>query len=803
MKASPFGDARPVTTTDRLSKLEQTASAPPPGGEPASSNRYVPPSRRVAGDAAPPATSAPQPSAKPASDAAEPSGDGGASRYVPPSRRGGDAVPSAGTPYTESARPPPSRFPQEQRGDGRYPQQQQQRGGPGGFDQRPSGGDGGGRFGGGASGHAFDRPREGGGGFRDGPPREGGGRDGGRQRYEGGGGGSGFRDMPRPSGSDYGNGNSGPRRSSRDLPPEERREFPGAPPPASAPVEVDRERFKGLAPAEGDYPAPRQGQQFPGAFGGGGDGYDRPPMPGAFQGGGPDRGGQARFGGGRDGGSGGGYDRPSMPSAFQGGNRDGGTYDRSQQYGGGGGERPQMPSAFQMGSGRRDRDDGPGGGRLNPTGSSSGRQGDGSSYRRPALPPPTEGGKQELGNFIGKTAPAASSNTHHSKPAAAPTAEPVADDAVQAAAAIGIDFSRATMAKKLRPVLDEYLTDTSKLRDKKATAAITALRTPDIAADVARIFVEHALAQEKSGDRKQLAVLLNAIRSVKPIPLVSDAEIGAGLSTAIAAITDGPGSDAGARLKHFADEFGKAPKNALVLPADVQVFVTAATAAADAVSAAAASAAAAEAEIEGGAAASASAAAASAAAADAPDESATVDIAAIAAWLIKMDGKGLALRSEAQEKLSKVPAAKVSGPVMAAILKHASASGILTIKSPFLAKEQFGHLLKWLCYDSLAASVEVLVELQLIVNELGFPKGLLAGTFMKLYEEEIIDEPAFWAWKDDRRDTAGKSKALIDAVRFFTWLEEAAADEDEGEEDSEVEEALKDIVRPNNSNKLR
>jgi hypothetical protein len=56
-------------------------------------------------------------------------------------------------------------------------------------------------------------------------------------------------------------------------------------------------------------------------------------------------------------------------------------------------------------------------------------------------------------------------------------------------------------------------------------------------------------------------------------------------------------------------------------------------------------------------------------------------------------------------------------------LQHASASGILTIKSPFLAKEQFGHLLKWLCYDSLAASVEVLVELQLIVNELGFPKG--------------------------------------------------------------------------------
>ena len=165
--------------------------------------------------------------------------------------------------------------------------------------------------------------------------------------------------------------------------------------------------------------------------------------------------------------------------------------------------------------------------------------------------------------------------------------------------------------------------------------------------------------------------------------------------------------------------------------------------------------------------------------------------------------------------------------------QHASANGQLTIKAPWISKEQFGHLLKWLCYESVAASVEALIALQLAANELGFPKGaeqgrpvhmwlhsprrkrplpprrlpaagLLAGSFMRLYEEEILDEPAYWAWKDDRRDTAGKSKALIDSVKFFQWLQEAAADdEEEEEEDSEVEEALKGVVRPNNSNKLR
>ena len=83
--------------------------------------------------------------------------------------------------------------------------------------------------------------------------------------------------------------------------------------------------------------------------------------------------------------------------------------------------------------------------------------------------------------------------------------------------------------------------------------------------------------------------------------------------------------------------------------------------------------------------------------------------------------------------------------------------------------------------------------------------GLLDGLFMKLYEEDIVEEEAFWAWKDDstHSDIPGKQRALVNSVRFFNWLQESAAADEEDEEDSEVEEALRDVVRPNNSTKLR
>ena len=60
------------------------------------------------------------------------------------------------------------------------------------------------------------------------------------------------------------------------------------------------------------------------------------------------------------------------------------------------------------------------------------------------------------------------------------------------------------------------------------------------------------------------------------------------------------------------------------------------------------------------------------------------------------------------------------------VLQHASASGQLNLKAPWISKEQFGHVLKWLCYESVPAAVEALIELQLIAHELNFPKGTSA-----------------------------------------------------------------------------
>ena len=633
---------------------------------------------------------------------------------MPPSRRAADSVP--GPDSKRGPVPYPAEDRQHSRGGGGFHQQQR-----GGYEQRPSdsdraGGDGprdpprfgGGRFEGSGrfdgpprDGRQFDGPpREGGhrfggggGGFRDGPPRDGGGfrdgppRDGGGFRdgppRDGGGfrdgpprDGGGFRDGPPRDGGGF---RDGPPREGRFgapppdmLPPEERREFLGGPlrgaGPAEPPVEVDRERFRGLAPSADD----GGGFRGPPSFGGGA------PLPAAFQGGG-------RFPGG-DGG-----ERPPLPAAFQGGRREGG-------FPGGSGDAREMPAAFSMMGNRRDREDGGqggydtsngryggGGGRAampdafsrmgeRRDGSGPGGGGVSSGMRSSAAPPPHIGGQKELSDFIGKPEVKKSANAHSTEKPEAPAEAPAAvDDSVAKAAALGLEVARATMTKKLIAALDTYLTDTSKNRDKNALASITAIRTPELSGDIARLVVDYALSQAKSGDRKQVALLLNLLRSGKPLPLVSDAEVGSGLSAAVARPGVTSTSESGTRIRHVVEELSKVPKNALALtslPSDVQTFVASAVAAADAsrLSAEAAEAAAAAAAAAASAGTTESTSAPTAAASEV-EEAVSVDIAAIAAELVRADGKGLALRREAQEALGKVPVAKAAGPVMAAVIK--------------------------------------------------------------------------------------------------------------------------------------
>jgi hypothetical protein len=83
--------------------------------------------------------------------------------------------------------------------------------------------------------------------------------------------------------------------------------------------------------------------------------------------------------------------------------------------------------------------------------------------------------------------------------------------------------------------------------------------------------------------------------------------------------------------------------------------------------------------------------------------------------------------------------------------------------------------------------------------------GAWEGTFSQLYEKDVVDEDAFMGWKDDvANKTPGKQTAIMNTLRWFEWLSTAdEPEEDDDEDDSSVEEALKDVVRPNNSTRLR
>jgi hypothetical protein len=79
--------------------------------------------------------------------------------------------------------------------------------------------------------------------------------------------------------------------------------------------------------------------------------------------------------------------------------------------------------------------------------------------------------------------------------------------------------------------------------------------------------------------------------------------------------------------------------------------------------------------------------------------------------------------------------------------------------------------------------------------------GLLANIFMQMYQNDIISEDSFLAWRDDASNTTpGKEKALTHTQQFFDYLKD---DEEESDEDPDVADALKDIIRPNNMQKLR
>jgi len=78
-----------------------------------------------------------------------------------------------------------------------------------------------------------------------------------------------------------------------------------------------------------------------------------------------------------------------------------------------------------------------------------------------------------------------------------------------------------------------------------------------------------------------------------------------------------------------------------------------------------------------------------------------------------------------------------------------------------------------------AHQLSMLYEVQLYCAESNFEAGLVKRLFHSLYDNDIIEEETFTAWKEDTSETVGKRQALLHANPFLQWLAEADEESDE------------------------
>eukprot|EP00096_Caligus_rogercresseyi_P014028 TRINITY_DN657_c0_g1_i11.p1 TRINITY_DN657_c0_g1~~TRINITY_DN657_c0_g1_i11.p1 ORF type:complete len:940 (-),score=344.98 TRINITY_DN657_c0_g1_i11:828-3647(-) len=79
-----------------------------------------------------------------------------------------------------------------------------------------------------------------------------------------------------------------------------------------------------------------------------------------------------------------------------------------------------------------------------------------------------------------------------------------------------------------------------------------------------------------------------------------------------------------------------------------------------------------------------------------------------------------------------------------------------------------------------------LYAIQVFCNSRGYPKGMLLRLFNHFYDMDIMDEKAFFSWKEDMKYRSvypGKEKALFQVNAWLMWLEETETDEEEEEYD--------------------
>jgi hypothetical protein len=107
--------------------------------------------------------------------------------------------------------------------------------------------------------------------------------------------------------------------------------------------------------------------------------------------------------------------------------------------------------------------------------------------------------------------------------------------------------------------------------------------------------------------------------------------------------------------------------------------------------------------------------------------------------------------------------------------------------------EKYGTALLSLVEDKANEQMQVLWAIQKHCDSISFPKVddeyLIQSMFRAMYKYDLTEPGAFDLWKDDEsvENSQGKTKAVIQTMDWFAWLEEDD-DDDEGDYGEEYDE---------------
>ena len=86
-----------------------------------------------------------------------------------------------------------------------------------------------------------------------------------------------------------------------------------------------------------------------------------------------------------------------------------------------------------------------------------------------------------------------------------------------------------------------------------------------------------------------------------------------------------------------------------------------------------------------------------------------------------------------------------------------------------------------------ARQIEAIYAMQVYAGSKGFPKYFLAHLFNAMYDLELIEEEAFYLWKDEINESyPNKGQALFHLQRWFNWLQEASEESTSSESESNL-----------------